>query len=85
MATRRAASRAHAAEEGLIDRGRREGEDANMVEIRVHLDAVRALLPDHEARIRELEAAKAKLLGACLLLATVAGSASGWLALVTHH
>jgi len=56
-----------------------------MVEMRVHLAAVREVLPDHETRIRELEAAKAKLLGACLLLATVAGSASGWLALVTHH
>jgi len=85
MATRRAASRAHASEDGPIVRARREAEDDNMVEMRVHLAAVREVLPDHETRIRELEAAKAKLLGACLLLATVAGSASGWLALVTHH
>ena len=85
MATRRAASRAPASQDGLIVRAMREAEDTNMVEIRVHLDAVREVLPDHEARIRELEAAKAKFLGACLLLATVAGGVSGWLALITHH
>ena len=85
MATRRAASRAHASNDSPVVRAGREAEDVNMVEMRMRLAAVREVLPDHEARIRELEAAKAKLLGACLLLATVAGSASGWLALVTHH
>lgn len=43
-------------------------------------------LPDHEARIRALEAAKAKLYGACLAISALAGGGAGWIALaLTHH
>jgi hypothetical protein len=64
----------------------RATEDTTVVEMRVHLTGVRETQADHETRLRELEAARARLLGACLVLATLAGSASGWLALVvTHH
>lgn len=42
-------------------------------------------LPDHEARIRILETTRARLYGACALLAAVAGSAAGWLTLLTAH
>jgi hypothetical protein len=62
---------------------------AKVVEIQVLLAGLNeklAGLPDHEARIRKLEAANARLLGACLLLSTLVGSASGWLPLIaTHH
>ena len=61
---------------------------AELVEMRVQLAAIRQKLtdlPDYGARIRELEIAKAKAVGVCLLLATLAGSVAGWLPLVTMH
>jgi hypothetical protein len=86
MPAPRAASCVHASKACPAIRASRKAEGAKMVEMRVHLDAVRERQHDDDARIRELEAAMAKLKGACLLLATVAGSASGWLALLlTHH
>ena len=85
MAARRSASRSQAPSDGAVARAGRVAEDATVVEMRVHLAAVKEALSYHEARIRELEAARAKLLGACLVLAALAGSASGWLALVLVH
>lgn len=37
---------------------------------------------DFEARLRALESAKARIFGAAAVLGTLAGGASGWLALV---
>jgi hypothetical protein len=85
MAARRSASRVPASNDGAVTWVGRATEDATVVEMRVHLAAVKETLHDHETRIRELEAARAKLLGACLVLAALAGSASGWLALVVMH
>jgi hypothetical protein len=85
MAARRSASRVQAYNDGAVARDGRAIEDATVVEMRVHLAAAKEALSDHETRIRELEAARAKLLGACLVLAALAGSASGWLALMVMH
>ena len=64
---------------------RRASEEALVAEMRVQLAAITGKVTDHEARICDVEAAKAKLLGACLLLCAL-DSASGWVALVvTHH
>jgi hypothetical protein len=85
MAVRRSASRVQASNDDAVARAGRATEDSTVVEMRVHLAGVKETINDHETRIRELEAAKAKLLGACLVLAALAGSASGWLALVLMH
>jgi hypothetical protein len=85
MSVRRSASRVQASNDGTVARVGRATEDATVVEMRVHLAGVKEALSDHETRLRELEAARAKLLGACLVLAALAGSASGWLALVVMH
>lgn len=42
-------------------------------------------IPDHETRIRSLEAASAKLIGACLVVSALAGGAAAWIALVIHR
>jgi hypothetical protein len=42
-------------------------------------------LPDHEQRIRVLEASRARLAGACVAVGAVAGGAAGWVALVLTH
>lgn len=39
-------------------------------------------IPDHESRIRLLEAAHLKLLGGSLALSVVAGGGAGWIALL---
>lgn len=85
MAVRRSASRVQASNDSAVTRAGRAAEDPTVVEMRVHLAGVKEALHDHENRIRELEAARAKLLGACLVLATLGGSASGWLALMMHR
>jgi hypothetical protein len=38
-------------------------------------------LPDHEARLRVLEAAKAKIYGIAIALGALAGGGAGWIAL----
>lgn len=38
-------------------------------------------LPDHEQRLRALEAARARLAGACLTVSALAGGGAGWAAL----
>jgi hypothetical protein len=40
-------------------------------------------IPDHESRIRELESAKAKLIGAAVAISVVLSSFGTWV--VTHH
>jgi len=40
---------------------------------------------DHENRIRALETARAKLVGACLAGSAVMGTAAGWIAIGLHH
>jgi hypothetical protein len=82
MPARRSAPRIQASSAGAAAHADRAAEDATVVEMRVHLAAVKEALSDHETRVRELEAARAKLLGACFVLAALVGSASGWLALV---
>jgi hypothetical protein len=43
-------------------------------------------LPDHEARIRMLEASRAKLVGACVALSAVVSTAGTWLGIIlTRH
>ena len=43
-------------------------------------------LPDHEQRIRILEAAKAKVWGAAVVLGAVSGGGAGWIALaIARH
>jgi hypothetical protein len=83
MPARRSRSRIHTAEDGVVARTGRATDDA--VTTDAYLD-LRAKVTDLEARIRELEAVKAKLIGACFLLSI----ASGWLAplvplLIPHH
>jgi hypothetical protein len=84
----RVPSRKHTSDDGVIARAGQATEDAKLVEIQVRLAAIGEKLTslrDHETRLRELEAAKAKLLGACLLLGTLAGGTSGWILIATHH
>jgi hypothetical protein len=45
--------------------------------ISVTLSAV----PDHEQRLRELESARAKIVGAAIVLGGLAGGGAGWIAL----
>lgn len=43
-------------------------------------------LPDHENRLRVLEASRARLTGVCVTLAAITGGGAGWVALaVTRH
>ncbi len=43
-------------------------------------------IPDHENRIRSLEASKAKLYGAAVTLSVVGSAAGTWIGIVvTHH
>jgi hypothetical protein len=43
-------------------------------------------IPDHEARIRVLEAAHSKVFGAAVVLGALAGGGAGWIALaIARH
>jgi hypothetical protein len=42
-------------------------------------------IPDHETRIRVLDASRARLAGAYLVCSALAGGGAGWLTLLTHH
>lgn len=42
-------------------------------------------IPDHENRIRVLEAARARLAGACLVIGALGGGGAAWIALVLAH
>jgi len=55
-----------------------------VVEMQVELAKINEKLydlPDHEARLRVLEAAKAKVYGGAAVIAAVMGSGAGWLVL----
>lgn len=61
---------------------------AKVVEIQVELGKINTRLddiPDHETRIRVLEQTRARLYGACAVLAVIAGGGAGWLAVILSH
>jgi len=42
-------------------------------------------IPDHEQRIRVLEAARNRLIGTCLALSAITGGGAAWVALALAH
>jgi hypothetical protein len=65
-----------------LDYTNQAGMDAELAIIHERLKAI----PDHECRIRVLEANQAKFAGACLAVSALVGWGAGWLTIVlTHH
>lgn len=61
---------------------------AKVVEIQVELAKVNERLqdiPDHEVRLRVLEAAKAKIYGGAAVLGAAAGAGASWILLLARH